>query len=151
MINQTKKQVGEAYAFFDCRASLKEVNNEMGALVSTLPKKTQSKLELSLNGMSDFRKSSNDLDLLQALDSVKLYPIFHRKARKLKEKATPIKMKDLRYALTARYTPGTNDDAGDALCYIMNGIHARYSNDILFPGQIVGKGSDGQYGLWSND
>ena len=151
MVDQTKKQVGEAYAFFDCKASLEEVHQEIGDLASNLSRDTLSKLELSLREMSDFRKSSNDIELLQALDSVPFYPIFHSEARKLKEEATPMRMKDLRYALTAKYTPGTNNDAGDALCFIMAGIYARYSDDALFLGQIVGKGPDGQYGFWGND
>ena len=144
-------KTGEAYAFFDCNASLKEVHEKIGEIAPTLPRSTQSKLELSLSEMSDFRKSCNDTELLHVLDSVPFYPIFNSKARKLKEEAKPIRMKDLRYALTAKYTPGTNNDAGDTLCYVMNSIYAKYSDQMLFPGQIVGKCPDGTYGPWEND
>ena len=143
-------QNGTAYAFFDCNGSLGEVHKEIKDLASALPRDTQSKLELSLEGMSNFRKSSEDLELLHVIDSVPLYPIFSAKARKLKKEATPLRMSNLGYVLTAKYD-GTNNDAGDALCYLMNGVRARYNMDLVFPGQIVGKGSNGHYDFWQNE
>lgn len=148
-----KQETGTAYAFFDCNASLDEVHQEVCDIKSCLPRDTQSKLELSLQTIPNFRRTSTDLDLLQAIDNVPLHPIYHSKARELKEAAanTPLSMKDLRYALTAKYTPGTNNDAGDALCFIMTGIYASYSDDSRFLGQIIGKSSNGEYGFWEND
>jgi hypothetical protein len=133
--------VGTAYAFFDCNASLKEVNEEVEDRVFNLSSDTQSKLEISLNEMSDFRKSCEDIKLLNVLDNVPFY---------LKEKATLGRMKDLKYALTARYASGTNNDAGNALCTIMNGVEARYHKDISFTSQIVGRCPNREYGPWES-
>ncbi len=145
------KRYGEAYAFFDCNAGLNEVSQQIDYIVSRFPEADQSKLELSLSRISNFRKKSNDTGLLQAIDSFPLYPNVNSEAKKLKEIAEPLKMTDLRYVLAAKYNPGTNADAAKALGDIMNGMYAGHGDEPRFACQIVGKNSKGDYGVWRDD
>ena len=146
LINMIKEaqNYGTAYAFFSCNDPIEKVHKEVKNIASNLLRDTQSKLELSLKKMPDFRKSINDRELVEALDTATLN--FGPQSKK-----KPIKMSELKYALTAKYRPGTNEDAGDALCIVMNGLYFKYNSDMFLTSPIVGKGSDGHYVTWENE
>lgn len=156
MTNQTTNtayegRVGTAYGFCNADAPITKVQKDIEKLASQLPRETQSKLELELADMATFRATSKDLQLLQDIDNVPAYPTFPSGAKKLKEQLKPTRLKDLKYVITARYAPGTNEDAGNALCHVMNGLFKKYGRGKLYTGQIIGKAPNGEYVSWENE
>jgi len=144
------EKAGEAYAFYDSGASIDDMLKIVLNAATKIPKKDIARLRLSLSEMVDFRESCEDLELLHVLDSVPTYPAFRQGARRLANQVKSGRMKDWKYALRAEYDRGTNEDAGNALCTVMNGVYAAQSSHMLFPGEIVGKGDDGKYSRWED-
>ncbi len=135
---------GEAYAFFNCDASAEQVSNRVKELVDGLPREygDSSRLELTLDSVNNFRQSTKDTKLIEILDNAHILPII---GTDVKDQGGRVAMKDLKYALSAKYKFGTNRDAADALVYAMNGIYSTYNKQGSFTGIILSKQDDGEY------
>jgi hypothetical protein len=108
------KNYGEAYAFFDCRASKKQIETELPTIRECI--KTPSNLELSLT------------DDVEKLKDTKLMAI----AKEAKESG-------MRYVLQAKYKGATNKQTADEVASVMNQIYQSplYADKEEFRGAIV--------------
>ena len=138
-----KREIGKAYAFFDCNASKGEIEAELPIIRSL--SRTPSKLELSLKEVKNLGKNREvDSDLLKYVGEKEIYPTFPSRFKDLMETAKPIKMTDLKYMIEAKYPDGTNEDTANELGDVMSGIYAEYGNDEPFNVAVVAK-IDGEF------
>jgi hypothetical protein len=97
MVNQTKKQVGEAYAFFNCRASKGEIERELPDIRDAV--KTPNQLELSLT------------------EGINPEIFKHPELRSIAQDA---KDAGIRYFMRASYRDASNKQTADELSSILN-------------------------------
>ena len=110
-----KNKAGEAYAFFNCNASIQEIEGELPAIREAVG--TPSELELSLTQGTD--KVTGDEKLIAL-------------AQEAKESG-------INYTLRAEYYGGTNTQAADELASVINQAYQSqlYRANEPFSGQIV--------------
>ncbi len=114
-MNKDTKTYGEAYAFFDCNASKKQIEAELPTIRECV--KTPSNLELSLiEGVENLRGD--------------------KKLTAVAKKAIDSGMK---YVLEARYEGATNKQTADEVAAILNQAYQSplYSDKEEFRGGIV--------------
>lgn len=116
MTKQTKKQVGEAYAFFNCNASKVQIEAELPQ-IRTLTE-TPNELELSLTEGIDPQSYE--------------HPQLRRIAQEAKDSG-------IKYAMNARYKDATNKETTDHLSGILNQAYQSplYQEGEQFCGEIV--------------
>lgn len=114
-MNKDTKNYGEAYAFFDCKASKKQIEAELPTIRECV--KTPSNLELSL---------------IEGVENLKGDKKLVAVAKKAKESG-------MRYVLEARYGGATNKQAADEVASVMNQAYNSplYSDKEEFRGGIV--------------
>lgn len=127
MINQTK-QVGEAYAFFNCRASKDEIEKEIVDIRRVIG--TPNQLELSLSegikpgdfNQPELREIAQDANLSLFLDA------------------------GISYSMSARYRNASNRQTADELAGVLNQAYQShlYQDKEKFRGRVFYE-EDGHY------
>jgi len=144
-----EKRTGEAYAFFNCSASKEKIERELPRVREA--SRCPSELELSLKEVNKLDGDRNtDPKLMEFLRTNEIYSTYPSKHRGLMAKAKPTRMRDLKYAVRARYPNKTNEETAQVLGDVMNEVYLNFDEGEIFTGAIVGK-VDGEYGLWKND
>ena len=125
------KNYGTAYAFFDCNASRKEVEDELVTKVRPYAE-VPSELELTLTEDTDNLRE--DAEAMKALEAAKGYSL-GRLPENMRE-STPV---SYRYALRAKLPNATNQSAADKLNRIMILMYGKrlYPQKEEFFGEIV--------------
>lgn len=145
LVRSTKeglKDIGEAYAFFDCKASKQGLEEDLAKYKA----KTESKLELSLREVKDVLEGEElSQYLLNLIKGRAIYPTFPSRDRTPRETAKPTKVKDLKYMLAAKRLDATNQDVAQELGEIMNGVYNKYGDEKPFNFDVIAK-IDGEYG-----
>ncbi len=142
---QAQQSSGEAYAFFDCRASKSKI--EEGLPYIREQSETPNKLELSLMETRELEKSGADPKLLQFVRETETCPVYPQRLRHLKSSAVPKRIGDLRYVLHAIYPGKSDEDAVGELVNIANGVNYVFGSRGPFRGEIIAKTPEGSYGV----
>jgi len=123
MVNQTEKQAGEAYAFFNCRASKDEIEREIVDIRRDIGTPNQLELELSLTEGID-PKSLKDGNFWEHSGLMRI--------------AQDAKNAGIRYSMSTRYENATNRQTADELAGILNQAYQSplYQKKEEFRGRI---------------
>lgn len=134
--------MGQAYGFFNCKDSYRP---DIAERIDDT-NKDGSGLELSLRDVKDVLGDNQvDSGLVAFVGEKTIYPTFPSKLRHLKKGAKPIKLRDLKYVITAR-TGGTNEDTATELgVRVMNGIKQLYGEGMPFNVAVVYQDPNGEY------
>ena len=150
-------RVGKAYAFFDCEAPRKTIDDYLhGKLVEDsqecmhdFPKPSELEIKLSLEEVARSLTNKNiDPALFSFIKTQEIYPIFPSKYKALMKDAKPIKINDLKYVIRAGYYGGSNEDAAEKLEIVMNDVYLRFGDKKPFNVAIVGQDDSERYGFW---
>jgi len=145
----TQNPVGEAYAFFDCSATPEDIEGELPHIRERF--ETPRGLELSLLPVGEFVRGKIDPKLLKIINEEETGPTYSGKVEPSRRTVTPARLRDLKYALHARYPGKTNEDAGAALVGVVNGLNYAFGDGQVFMGEIVGKNPDAEYAVWGEE
>ena len=139
MINKT----GKAYAFFDCDASVQEIERSMPQIrdEARTPKGLQMLLHEGISGLKLDKTLSKQI---QYPDDYRVMSSERLKQGCEKERKP---LSDMRYSLVANYEGASNEDVANELGDVMNMIHRRFNRDQgMFRGAVVYK-KNGEYQL----
>lgn len=138
---------GEAYGFFNSRASLKKLNDNMSDIregpcikgTYKIPGEVKLELKEVKDVVSDRNTPSGLIEFINEADII--HPI-------TKEK---IYVRDMKYVLKATYASRTNDDAARELKQALDTIDYLTINPKDFVGAIAGADADGRYCFWEEE
>jgi len=119
---------GEAYALFNNRASLEDIEAGLPEILETHRERsarTPGNLELSLSNVRTLKRSRNvDFDLLTLIDEATIYPTFPEAYRDQIATAEPVEIEDSTYVLKATCPDAGNEYTANELGEIvMNGVY----------------------------
>jgi len=152
------RDIGEAYAFFDCNAPRSTIESYLagrlpekeGQCKHDFPKPHKLGLELKLEEIKELMGNKDiDPDLLETIKKESIYSTYPQAYRELMKSAKPIPLKDLKYVITARNNQ-TNSDVCKKLTTVMNDVYLRFGEKKPFTVGIFGK-DDGHYYPWESD
>ena len=125
---------GKAYAFFDCDASKKEIEDSEQDIRSEA--RTPQGLQMLLyEGISSLKL---DETLVQQLEYPDDYRVISRQRSKSEQGKESRPLSSMKYALVASYDGATNETTANELGDIVNTIHRQFNKDQgLFRGAIV--------------
>ncbi len=136
-----KEMIGKAYAFFDCDASKKQIEESMPQIRQDA--RTPRGLQMLLHeGISDLKLDKTLAEQIQYPDD---YRVVSSKRQVFEQESKPLS--SMRYTLVASYTGASNEDVANELGDITNIIHTRFNRDQgIFRGAIVYE-KNGEYHL----
>lgn len=139
---------GEAYGFFNSRATLEQLKEDMPLIRKGIDVKygIPDEVELELREVKDLASDRNTpSDLIECINEGNFTPIRTEKNRKAG--ITPEKMyvKDLKYVIKATYASRTNKDAAEQLGNALNAVYQRYDKGDNFAAVIIGRDPNGKY------
>jgi hypothetical protein len=119
-MNKMENKIGKAYAFFDCRASKKEIESKLPTIRECV--KTPRKLELVL-------KLTEDFDISNMNDS------------RLEVIINGAKRAGINYAMEATYPNHSNEQTAEELSIILNQMYQTplYKEGEKFRGEVIYK------------
>lgn len=136
-----KRQIGEAYAFFNCNTPRNEID-------AHLHEGLEGEVELSIRDTKDLESDpSTDPKLLDTMREQTIYPFYPESFRGGVLK--PVLMKNLKYVIKAQ-TSGDNLDAARSLAGVMNDVYLRFGENKPFWMTVVGK-DNGEYCEYNSD
>jgi hypothetical protein len=149
---------GEAYAFFDCNAPKKQIEDYLqGKLPDNSecshdhPKPHELGLELKLQEVNELTRDRNtDPVLLETIRTESIWSSYPSAYKHLMASAKPTPLHKIKYAITAK-----NNKSNESVCInlatVMNDVYLKFGEGKPFTVAVLGKAEDGQYHPWTND
>ncbi len=123
--------IGKAYAFFDCKAEIEEIREHLPKITDGWSHKAFG-LELILDELKAFLiKDELDSDLLRYVNESEICSIGGS------EKGDLVKLSSLKYVIEAHYANETNEETGNILEMVMNGVYMRFGKNKPFYVDVV--------------
>ncbi|MBS3081667.1 hypothetical protein J4416_01850 [Candidatus Pacearchaeota archaeon] len=137
------EKTGVAYGMFNSSANKEDIERELKAIQEYT--QTDSKMELKLYGMDEFRKATKSpRELIDLLDKADVYPIFPSSRREEIGEPSPTLAKDLDYVLEASQKGIESRVVAESTRDILSGIYCLFEKENPFVKTIVYE-RDGSY------
>ena len=160
MTNSNKNYTGKAYAFFDCNAPRKTIEDYLsGRLPETdrecshdHPKPHELGLELTLEEVPELRSDrDSDGELIRFVDEMQIYATYPSSHKDEMKNAKPKTLRNVKYVIKAKSSGPTNIETAEKLTTVMNDVYLRFGEKKPFYVAVTWKDKSGDYAFWDND
>jgi|SRR3989344_1967234 len=128
---------GAAYAFFDSSASPKDIAELAVTEARRIAKrKPKTLLEIDLTEVKDIKEEQNP-ELYDFLQRGSIYPIFPSSCKNQMKDAKPVRLADLKYAISVKRHRSTDERAANYLGNVMSDVYQQFERDKPFNSAVV--------------